>query len=104
VKLLRAERPQTKREYYLLVAEETEKQFVGIRVKRMATLSDWYYFAAGKNWFGVEADAVAGPSHLNKFHCTNYTVTEVDESKVKPSTVEEFRRLKKKIKKGEENQ
>jgi len=94
MKLVRADRPQTKNNYHLLIIEETKYQFIGLRVLCDVYADDYYYSAMDAPLFGEDTESVDVLSYLNKFQSTNYVVTELDDSEVEESTLEIYCKLK----------
>lgn len=97
-KVVRAQRPQTKNNYELIVVKETEKQFKGIEVSQNISKKD-------KEKYGVYS-VISPPTHdnrsdlvstLNKFHCTNYVETKVKEEKLGDYQLEIIEKVKNKI-------
>lgn len=96
VRLVRAQRPQTRNNFHMLIVKETENQFQGLKVSFDAFAEDYGYMAINVPIFGGDTETCEVLSYLNKLHCTDYVVAEVEESEIEDETLEMFRNLEEK--------
>lgn len=79
LKLVRANRPQTKNNYHLIVVEENDKQFIGMKVTPIFNSDKNHTYVGLDNpVFGENTESCAIPCYLNKHQCTDYMVTELE--------------------------